>query len=410
MKIALVDASVKPLSKKKTKCTRMPRGFIPCLDLMKVFTYCKKEHLDVRMLIYRDELEDLTKYNVIVVSSENPGSAIDPAIESFLVGYRNYICEKTVFESIYDGHEGPDICIVSRNFKLPFDKGKLLGPVIDAYPGDIDAYGEMLYVRRKLDMIGIRAKERFIDMAYGRIMLEDERWMGPTQMAMYSGTYNVEITDQDPTSIPEDILVQFLQKAVENKMRVQFRHPLDITKVSPAIIKAMEGMKVLHDITFSNYSKDMKGRLLDVAESVGRRKIRLMIDHVGKDAVGEDGHFKTIRDLVLMMYECDRNRYFYKINLDINARTSRYGPLYVAITQWRMSGPVPNMMTMWDYLEWVKDEKTRRTNCPGGTSQDATSLAQAFGEAYPDVMKLMQNYTLVAVSKGLCVYEGEIDV
>lgn len=381
---------------------------MPCLDLMKTFTYCKKEHLDVRMLIYRDEMEDLTKYNVVVVSSENPGTAIDPAVESLLVGYKGRICDKTVFESIYDGHEGPDICIVSRNFKLPLDKGKLLGPVIDACPGDIDAYGEMLYVRRKLDMIGIRAKERFIDMAYGRIMLEDGRWMGPVQMAMYSGTYNLEVTDLDPTSISEDILVQFIQKAVESKMRVQFRHPLDIAKVTPPIIEAMEGMKVLHDISLCNYTKDMKSRLLDIAESVGRRKVRLMIDNVGKDALGEEGHFKAIRDLVLMMYECDRSRYFYKINFDINARTSRYGPLYLAIAQWRMSGPVPNMMTMWDYLEWVKDEKTRRTNCPGGTSQDASELAQRFGEAYPDVMNLMKGYTLVAVSKGQCTYEGEI--
>lgn len=408
MKIALIDASVKPLSRKKTKCTKMPRGFVPCLDLMKTFTYCKKERLDVRMLIYRDEMEDLSKYNVIVVSSENPGSAIDPAIESLLVGYKDRICDKTVFESIYDGHEGPDICIVSRNFKLPLDKGRLLGPVIDACPGDIDAYGEMLYVRKKLDMIGVRAKERFIDMAYGRIMLEDGRWMGPVQMAMYSGTLNVEVTDLDPMSISEDILVQFIEKAVESKMRVQFRHSLDITKMTPRIIKAMEGMKVLHDIAFCNYSKDMKERLLDVAESVGRRKIKLIIDNVGKDALGEEGHFKAIRDLVLMMYECDRNRYFYKINFDINARTSRYGPLYLAIAQWRVSGPVPNMMPMWNYIEWVKDEKTVKAVCPGGTSTDPHTLALKFEEHYPDVVELMKNYTLVTVSKGQCVYEGEI--
>lgn len=402
MKVALIDASVTPMSRRQAGTKKLPRTFMPSIDIMKAFTYCKREHMDARILLYREEMEDLGSYSVVLVSRENPATPLPPSIESLILAHKANVCDKTFFESLYDGHAGMDMCVMSRSSPLPLASGKGLGAVVDACPGDIDAYGEMLFVRGRMDLIGSRGKERLIDMAYGRIMLEDGSWMAPERMVQYAGTNRLEIADFRPSAIPDTILGEFIERAVARKIKLQFRHPLMLDEIGPLAMGASHGLKVINDLPLGGYRPEHKLKVLELADSVGRGKISLVYEDIGKGAVGEGEHMKAIRDYVLSMYACDANGFRFRSKLSDDARTSRFSPLYIAVNKWRVGGPACHMMTLGGYISWLATKEV-----PGAQKAADGLLEQfaRFSEAYPSVREMMDVYTVDAAGKGACIYK-----
>lgn len=385
MRVALIDASLRPLTAAKRKGGTIGKTFKPSVELMKVFSYCRKERIeDVRMLIYHEEMEDIRRYNVVVVAKGSARSDTSDSVALFLeMNKARITTSKTVSEALYDMHEGTDVLVVGHAMEpMPLAR---LGMPIDSCPADVDAYGETLYVRNKMDAAG-KSGKRMIDLAYGNVLLEDGSVMDARRMAMYSGSLDLEVTDEDLSKVPDEALARFFRSARDARMRVGFREPLDLSKVGPESLRALAEVRVLGPVLVRASARDDRLALMTLADSCGSRNLSIVADDGGmvlKDCDHLDRLERVAEELDAA--ESMGMRYSYKPSpYDLG---SRFGPLYRMISNWRSARVMYRTASLKEYLLW--NEQKAKGNTP--IAREAIPLYEEVEAARPGFKRAMDS-------------------
>ena len=385
MRIALIDASLRPLSASKRKGGTLGKKFRPSVELMKVFSYCRKEHIEeVRLLIYHEEMEDLGRYNIVVVAKGGRSSEVSDSVALLLEMNKGLITgSKSVSEALYDMHEGTDILVVGSGME-PHPRARL-GMPIDSCPADVDAYGEMLYVRNKLDASG-KAGKRVIDLAYGNILLEDGSTMDARRMAMYSGSLDLEVTDEDLSRIPDGLLAEFFRSAAAARMRVGFREPVDLRSIGPEALKALAGVRILGTVmVFASPTEDRLA-LMTLADSCGSKNLCIIGDDP-RVIVKDDDHMDRLERIAVDMDAAESMGMLHSYRPSKYDLASRFGPLYRMMANWRSARVMYRTASLMEYLRWNEQKAKGRSPL----ACEAIPLYEEVAEARPGFGKAMES-------------------
>lgn len=349
MKIALIDAALRPLPKAK-RGGGLPAGFRPSVDIMKVFAYCRRERMDVRILTFREEMEDLSGYSVVVVAKGCMQSKTQPAVRMVMEGLGWPKSRfKSVFDSLYDMHEGTDLCVVGQEMRERGGVSKL-GPAIDECPADIDAYGEALYLRFALDSVMGYCKKRPIDLGYGRVMTEDGGWMSLKAMTMYSGSSYIELCDPDPASIPCDVMDSFA--AASRGFRLLFRYPLDLARADDMLVNSICLAKWFGRMEVSGNLVRDRAKVLRLADAVGSRNIQVTCGSIGIGAYKKEDCFSAILEAMRSKYDSETLGISMKMRLSDDAKDGAYHDLYSAVLSWMSAPAMFYGHTLDWYIRW----------------------------------------------------------
>lgn len=407
MRVALIDLSLVPLRKGSRRPASLGRRFQPSVHLMKVYAFCRRERIEVRLLSFREEMADMSRYSLVVAggSMPEPRSSQYARIAIENLGWPD-ASGKTVISALYDMHEGTELCVVGDPGCLD-GRLSLLGAEIDSMYADPDMYAETLYLRGKTDLTLRNCGRRVLDVSYGRVMKEDGTMFSPAVMAMGTGTEHLYIDDPDPSAIPPAIMAGFLSSAFERGLRVHFRNPLDLSAMDDAVIRAMRRTKWYGVLFVKGYSLAYRHLAMDLADICGAKGLCIYETDVGKDAVLDEGHIRAITELTRSMYEAERMGIGYKCSIADSALGSRFGPLYRAVSDWRNNARAYHPQTLRTSVLWKAEDLASKGSADRGRSDELLSLYEEACDASREFKELSENYSGTSVSLGRYVYKEE---